>query len=457
MKNLIFIVLLLSLCLMQNASYSQCYPLIEIDGNNIIADREHPRGVKLPIWLEAGQTIDIGQFVHSISVLEFNIVGSSLEMGSVKKITSFETVPASKTWKVESILMTSGAIPALGESTLTYTSAGTYYLTTPPCNMSVFIQVWGGGGGGGSSYYYYGAGGGGGGGYAQGTYDLEGNTTYTIIVGAGGTGSTNYDIAGVTGGTSSFVGTGVNISATGGGGGGSTGSGAAFGTAGTKGTGSGQININGSDGEVGTNTYGGAGGNGGNSPNSGAPRQTTANTVGFVATDYGGGGGGARAANNYSTFNGGAGNDGLVIIGFSQPTEIKFTTDQQSIIPVKPFPARYISGSTNSTSYTLLETLDPLTSGNNFTINSIKLEGSTNNASYPAYFYYVMNYSDGTSYTSAEYATSSTSYATLTTDEIPSQATFIGTITNIQLYSKGTSGLIATGRITVGGFETAAY
>ena len=73
-KKFYTIIFLLAIFFVQDNAFSQCYPLIEIDGNNIIADREHPRGVKLPIWLEAGQTLDIGQFVHSISVLEFDIV-----------------------------------------------------------------------------------------------------------------------------------------------------------------------------------------------------------------------------------------------------------------------------------------------------------------------------------------------------------------------------------------------
>ena len=41
--------------------------------------------------------------VQSISVIEFTVNSNSLEFSQVKKVTTVETVPAGKIWKIESI------------------------------------------------------------------------------------------------------------------------------------------------------------------------------------------------------------------------------------------------------------------------------------------------------------------------------------------------------------------
>jgi len=65
--------------------------------------------ISFPYWLDSTSTLAIDSHVVSISVLEFNITptvnGNSLIFNQAKTITSQETVPAGKTWKVESVLL----------------------------------------------------------------------------------------------------------------------------------------------------------------------------------------------------------------------------------------------------------------------------------------------------------------------------------------------------------------
>ena len=67
--------------------------------------------VTFPFWLDSGSTIEIGDHVISISALEFNIVpnnnGNSLVYVQTKLITTMETVPNGKTWKLEGVLLDS--------------------------------------------------------------------------------------------------------------------------------------------------------------------------------------------------------------------------------------------------------------------------------------------------------------------------------------------------------------
>jgi len=86
--------------------FSQCASYIKVDGNMILASATatDPIAIVLPIWLEAGQTLAADQNVYSISVLEFTINGTSLEFSRTLKVTTIQTVPSSKTWKVESVL-----------------------------------------------------------------------------------------------------------------------------------------------------------------------------------------------------------------------------------------------------------------------------------------------------------------------------------------------------------------
>ena len=69
--------------------------------------------VSFPYWLDSMSTIEIGSQVVSISALEFNIVpttnGNSLVFSQTKIITSQQTVPNGKTWKLEGVLLDSTA------------------------------------------------------------------------------------------------------------------------------------------------------------------------------------------------------------------------------------------------------------------------------------------------------------------------------------------------------------
>ena len=65
--------------------------------------------ISFPYWLDSTSTLAIDSNVVSISVLEFNITptlnGNSLVFNQAKTVTSQETVPPGKTWKVESVLL----------------------------------------------------------------------------------------------------------------------------------------------------------------------------------------------------------------------------------------------------------------------------------------------------------------------------------------------------------------
>jgi len=182
-----------------------------------------------------------------------------------------------------------------------YSTAGTHTYTPTAGAKAAIVEVIGGGGGGASDYgaaVYSGAAGGGGG-YSKERISLEGVSSVTVTVGAGGTAGTGTCVAGGAGGTSSF---GAYLSATGGGGG------ACNGNSGTSGAGSGgDINLS-----AGVN-------------NSGTIYGSTAPFVGSVkgalgasgtpgsAGIYGGGGGGSYPG-GYAQQNGGPGGAGLVIV-----------------------------------------------------------------------------------------------------------------------------------------------
>lgn len=107
-------------------------------------------------------------------------------------------------------------------TTVTYTTAGTYTLTVPAgmTAMRLSLQAGGGGGGGQNAYGYgyAGSGGGGGGGYATAVFTVTPGATYTLVVGAGGSGGV-YGGGGSAGGNTYVTGL---LTVTGGGGGGAS-------------------------------------------------------------------------------------------------------------------------------------------------------------------------------------------------------------------------------------------
>ena len=210
-----------------------------------------------------------------------------------------------------------------------FTASGTF--TVPAGVTEVVVYVTGGGGGGsgsgyGGGYRVNGVSGAGGGTAIMKVTGLTPAATESVTIGAGGGGGAAYAGASITGGssggTSSF---GAHCSATGGGGG--------------SGTSEGGWGGNGSGGDL--NLYGGAGGapyagltnsgtghaaqnslGGGSywSPNSGYPPKSTHSSgtrvSGGAARGYGTGGTGSYSYQATSSFSGGDGEDGLVVVEY---------------------------------------------------------------------------------------------------------------------------------------------
>lgn len=210
-----------------------------------------------------------------------------------------------------------------------FTSGGTF--TVPAGVTLIKVQVSGAGGGGGANNGGSAGGGGGGGGFAEGTFEVVPSDTYDVTIGAGGAGGTSSS-AGGNGGPSSFIGPGINISATGGsgglvrsaGGGGAGGMGSGgylnttLGSGGNTGLASAVIpgkdgtngGGSGGGGATGANTSGGGGGGGGvGGGNAGGG----INQNGLPALPNTGAGGGGASGGSGSN-SGGNGADGQVVI-----------------------------------------------------------------------------------------------------------------------------------------------
>ena len=184
------------------------------------------------------------------------------------------------------ITATGGTITDVGGYRIyTFTSSGTFNVTSGSANVEYLIVAGGGGGGGIGSIGTGGAGGGGAGGVLTGNVSVS-TGSYTVTIGAGGTAGVSGTDGG-TGGNSSFAG----VSAAGGGGGASSGAADNNGVAGGSGGGGRYTGTGGS----GTAGQGYAGGNGTGSSNDGA----------------GGGGGASQLGSNGSANDGGKGGNGL--------------------------------------------------------------------------------------------------------------------------------------------------
>jgi gliding motility-associated-like protein len=160
--------------------------------------------------------------------------------------------------------------------------------TVPAGVTSIKVEVWGGGGGGGGCNSALGTSygsGGGGGAYNVSTFPVSSGQTYTILIGAGGTGSS--DANGKDGTASSVSGPGGSVSANPGSGGARRG-----GLAGTGATGG--FNNGGNGGRANSNGAGGGGGAGNAPPsgtgNGGDGSNTAAGSAGAGALPGGAGG-----------------------------------------------------------------------------------------------------------------------------------------------------------------------
>lgn len=196
----------------------------------------------------------------------------------------------------------SNSVTPSASGSQSYTTAGTYSWVAPSGVTSVSVVAVGGGAGGGRSF----AGAGGGLGYKN-NYAVTPGNSYTVVVGAGGTGS--IGCGSTTGSTSYFVATCV---VSGAGGSSSSSGGSYVGTGGGTGGTRGSTNGGGGGGAGG---YSGKGGTGGYSCCSFSQRQGTAGAGGA-----GGGGGGGTRANvcvggtfyQYSSRGGAGGGVGLL-------------------------------------------------------------------------------------------------------------------------------------------------
>lgn len=97
MKKVILAFLTLVAC---NSLWAQ--PYIKIDNNSVLADQSS-NGISLPAWLNAGQTLAADANVYSISVLEFSVNGTQMDFSQSLSVTTVQTVPANKVWKIESV------------------------------------------------------------------------------------------------------------------------------------------------------------------------------------------------------------------------------------------------------------------------------------------------------------------------------------------------------------------
>jgi len=90
------------------SSYAQS-PTIVINGDTSLADNN----AKFPFWLNESMTLAVGVNVNSISVMEFNVINNAgvqtLSFEQVLLVTSLQTVPAGKVWKVEAVALNKNA------------------------------------------------------------------------------------------------------------------------------------------------------------------------------------------------------------------------------------------------------------------------------------------------------------------------------------------------------------
>lgn len=98
----------LVLVFIQSTTLAQA-PSIVINGDTTLADNN----AKFPFWLNQTSTLAIGDNVNSISVIEFTVADNdgvqSLNFNQVLLVTTQQSVPAGKVWKVESVALKTAA------------------------------------------------------------------------------------------------------------------------------------------------------------------------------------------------------------------------------------------------------------------------------------------------------------------------------------------------------------
>jgi hypothetical protein len=195
--NLRLLLSILLITISTSALFAQNNPTLLIDNvSNTFTN------VSLPYWLNEGQTINLGANAKSVSILEFTVANNEMLFSRAVSLTSVQTVPTGKVWKIEAIGLKESNINLLGSASTSTASSttefptifkspkkfevvGTYSWKVPPGVTTICVEVWSGGGGGSSDIAYQ-ARGGGGGGYGYDCFSVTPGTNYSINVGTGG-------------------------------------------------------------------------------------------------------------------------------------------------------------------------------------------------------------------------------------------------------------------------------
>ncbi|WP_396140784.1 hypothetical protein [Flavobacterium sp.] len=184
--------------------------------------------ISLPYWLKSGQTIDLGTNAKSVSIIEFTVNGIALEFSQVISLTSSQTVPANKVWKIEAIGQTiatnsnpsnsnipsnnngisssnNNSLPTIYQTPVNFNDPGVYTWTVPSGITNICIDIWGSGGSSG------GGNGGGAGAFGYQCFNVVPLQILTITVGTEGSLSKVVDSNGINlieagGGSSSGIG-----------------------------------------------------------------------------------------------------------------------------------------------------------------------------------------------------------------------------------------------------------
>ncbi|MFN5888922.1 MAG: hypothetical protein ACK448_00855, partial [Bacteroidota bacterium] len=106
-----------------------------IDSVNVI----FKGNLSFPYWLKAGQTLNVGPNIASISVLEFKIDtanSNNLKFSQALSIKSNVKVPALSAWKIEAVAFMDNAIvgtkPSSLNSPVSFSTPGTFTWIVPP-------------------------------------------------------------------------------------------------------------------------------------------------------------------------------------------------------------------------------------------------------------------------------------------------------------------------------------
>jgi hypothetical protein len=184
--------------------------------------------ISLPYWLKSGQTIDLGTNAKSVSIIEFTVNGTALEFSQVISLTSVQTVPQNKVWKIEAIGQTiatnpnplnatipssnsgltainNNKLPTIYQTPVNFNDPGVYTWTVPSGITNICIDIWGSGGSSGNLN------GGGAGAFGYQCFNVIPLQIVTITVGTAGSLSKVVDSNGINlieagGGSSSGIG-----------------------------------------------------------------------------------------------------------------------------------------------------------------------------------------------------------------------------------------------------------